>query len=122
MHSDVDHRTAALKFLPAKNAPVGDAATAKCLGANIKNLAQGTGLNQIAQHFRARLEAMLEADDELDTIFVGGIGHRLRLNSIHRHWFLAENMLAGAQSALRLLSVEIGRRADDDRVDSRIGE
>jgi hypothetical protein len=117
VHAQVDQGAAALEVLAAEDAPARDPAAAQRLAADVEHLAELPGLHLVVEHLAARLEAVLEADDELLARPPRGLDHLRRLAGGHRHRLLDQHVLAGVQRRDRVLGVQAVGRADADRVD-----
>ena len=75
--ADVDHGPAALQFLLAEDAPVGDAAAAEGLALDEHDLAELAFIAGLGEERGAGVEAVLEADGE----FLPGSSWRRRSSS-----------------------------------------
>ena len=124
VHSDVDHRPAALELLSPENAPVGNAAAAQCLAFHEHDVSKLPLIASADDELRGGVIAELKTAHEFLFRLLRGLDHLLALGRIHGHRFFGDDMRAGIGSVdrcggvlRRLGGEQLG--AEESRVDDR---
>ena len=116
VHADVDHRPAALQFLLAEDAPVGNSAAAQGLAFDEHHLAELAIIAGADEEIGVGVIAILKTDRQLLFVLLGGVDHLLAFGRIHRHRLFDHDMAAGVGGVDRRRGVHAVGRADADRV------
>src|SRR4029434_2800528 len=110
VHADVDQRTAPLQFFAADNAPVRATAPAQCLYARIEDAAELAAVGGALEELRARIESILEADDEFAAEPFGGRDHLFAFFRAAGERFFAQDGATSFHRADRAFRVQLVRR------------
>ena len=81
--ADINQRSAALQILAPEYTPVGNPAPAQRLHPPVQYFAQFPVVDRLLDKLRARLVAMLEANDQLFAVLPRRIEHFLALARVH---------------------------------------
>src|SRR5262245_28735789 len=81
-----------------------------------------TAVSSPAQELRARVEAVLKADDELATEFFGGFDHPCAFFGTACQRLFAQHITTRFERADRTFGVQFVRRTNADRIELLLGK